>query len=1800
MNSKILRKIFAFACVFILLFSVSANVLARLANTATGTRQAFGIAERHTSTYLNGGRYANSQGDINLQYSVDGRIAYRIYAGNSASSGDFNTAIVCLDKTGRFPQEPSSSNDGQYTSKGPVSSSTITSNAEKIQWLVNNAMIPEDSAEMKDQKIAEIFESIIESTKTDVNPVRVEDIKKTLTIDDIMIALQLAVWNVTNGYTANVIRANDGTTEDAITDSNNIFGKNKGVYIKYMAQYYIDGMNTNKQGITNGTNPQFLNPDQATSIQSNGDIFLGPYTINDATNDYTVDISFYNGENQKLEGIDYDILNGNTTNSLILAPTKNSLNNKTFYIRVDLSTLARKVKITLTPKIQTATSVGTVWSTGKEGDQELLSIERTPLPVTPVTIETPFTPVPPEHVYDLALRKYISAVIKYNPATDSWVRYELTGTDSRAPQPQHTPSSTYNEYSYEHKKEPLEVEVGNIVVYNIEVFNECDEDMLVTSITDYLPPSGLSFSIPANEEDPRYEYNSGWTYNNASNSVSTTKDAGYILKRRENTEIIGVRTVQIALDVTEDAKGKIVTNIAEITGFTDTTNKIVTDKDSGYFENQASRKKVDLPKNEQEWQDYNGNNNKTELNDNSYYYKGQEDDDDFEKIKVKGNIDLALRKNITHLNGKEVTPKRIGTIDTSPLATPTNGNTAGSSALGEIDEENEESKNNTKINSATTIQTNGSFSNSSLEEKIGGTANYNDIKTPAVKVKVGDLVRYKIRLINEGQVEAYAAKVTDFIPEGLAFIPFYNDNVNNGWTVVPGTGTAKTLREIDIYNRVTNSDLYSGTRETAQVYTGKVTVVSTKKENTLLKPYNKSTDKLDDSEFLELVCLVVEPSNLEDEKVLRNIAVIDTYKDSSKTVQKNDIDSETENITKEEDFNISNHEDDEDYDDVIITKEVNFYDLALKKFISKVTSADGTVKTIPEDQKRIPDNSNDLWEVENVDALVNRSSENPKADAVYRLKKEPKVYIENGDIVTYKIRIYNEGTQDAVLKEVVDSVPKGLRFVTYEKNDDGTYKSGSKVNYDNEWVVFNENANGNSGWSSGIKTQITNDESFLIKAFDKTKVNTNSKGLSYIELEVELKVDLLELTEEEKAQVMASGIINKAEITNDDGEDNDSTPNNKIDSEDDIDYDVIVPNVYDLALKKAVIEVTGENGVKKTIPEDQKRTIVVENTDNLKNRSANGRANATYSINKSKPVSIVDGDYVTYVIRVYNEGRQDAKNITIREKIPTGLEFVPYEVNTDGTYKSGSRINYQYKWNDRNYYEPPEPDLISLYLDKKTIPAFDNTQSNGEKKEKGLSYEEIKVEFKVNLSKLTDEQKSQIMKNGIENIVEILMDDGSDNDSDPGNDNPQEDDQDNDIIIPKEFDLALRKFIVGINEKEIASRVPEVSYEDGEIRYNHPKDSVVVYKDQEIRYAIRVYNEGTQDGYAAEITDDIPNGLEFVKDHSLNQKYQWKMYDKDGKETNDTSKAVKIKTTYLSKENESKPGDNLIKAFDSNEDISDSNPDHQEIYVVFNVIKEPTEKPKIMTNTAEISNDTDENGNDVEDTDSVPGDGEENEDDIDTESVEMKYFDLALLKYVSKVYVTESGVTKEIETGYNGLENPEPVVKIELDRKKLSTTDIKYLYTIKVTNEGEIEGYAKEITDRIPDGLAFNESDNTEWGWKVTEDGRVTTDYLANKLLKPGQSAEVPIVLRWINNSSNLGQKVNVAEISKDENEYGIPDIDSKPNNNIEGEDDQDNAIVVLSINTGSAPIYITLIITIMAILGTGSYLIWKYVLKHE
>lgn len=310
-----------------------------------------------------------------------------------------------------------------------------------------------------------------------------------------------------------------------------------------------------------------------------------------------------------------------------------------------------------------------------------------------------------------------------------------------------------------------------------------------------------------------------------------------------------------------------------------------------------------------------------------------------------------------------------------------------------------------------------------------------------------------------------------------------------------------------------------------------------------------------------------------------------------------------------------------------------------------------------------------------------------------------------------------------------------------------------------------------------------------------------------------------------------------------------------------------------------------------------------------------------------------------------------------------------------------------------------------------------------------------------------------------------------------------------------------------------------------------------------------------------------------------------------------------IRTRYLEK--------TLIKAFDPETKTLS----YADVKVVF-TIKEPKDfdKDSVIINQAQITEDS------GDDEDSTPNEWQD-EDDEDIEKVRIPIFDLSLLKWVTQSVVTVDGKTTTTNTGFKpnkgltestgeGIRNnnePEPIAKVELDKKKLNKTVVKFVYKIRVTNEGEIPGYATEVTDYIPEGLEFHVEDgnNKQYGWVKSGDDKIVTRALETVLLNPGESKELEITFRWINSEKNLGQKINIAEISEDANDYNTDDIDSTPNNREnpykeEQEDDDDFALVILSIKTGATQFmsYFTLITITLAIVGGGIILIKKYVLK--
>ena len=422
----------------------------------------------------------------------------------------------------------------------------------------------------------------------------------------------------------------------------------------------------------------------------------------------------------------------------------------------------------------------------------------------------------------------------------------------------------------------------------------------------------------------------------------------------------------------------------------------------------------------------------------------------------------------------------------------------------------------------------------------------------------------------------------------------------------------------------------------------------------------------------------------------------------------------------------------------------------------------------------------------------------------------------------------------------------------------------------------------------------------------------------------------------------------------------------------------------------------------------------------------------------------------------------------------------------------------------------------------------------------------------------------------------------------------------------RQFDLALRKFITGVttnvgNEKEtkteVTTRIPVFKVdEQGKYVYEHTKEPVLVANQNVVEYTIRVYNEGEIAGYAKEIKDDIPDGLEFLPDDELNKEYRWLMLDEEENETDDVTKAKYITSDYLSKEQEKTEGENLLKAFDKEAYDAGkiTEPDYREVKVAFKVTM-PNTSDEIIINQAQISDDSDEDGNEVTDKDSTPNEWIEGEDDQDIEKIKVQYFDLALRKWVTKAIVTENGKETVTETGHKVEDDPEEVVKVDLKKSKIKDVVVKFEYQIRVTNEGQIAGSVEEISDYIPEGLKFVKEDNPNW---KEENGKVTTEELKDTLLQPNESKDVTIVLTWINGENNMGIKTNVAEISKDSNEYNTKDIDSTPGNMNMNEDDLDDAQVMITATTGQAAVYIVLTITVLGILVVGIVVVKKALVK--
>ena len=188
---------------------------------------------------------------------------------------------------------------------------------------------------------------------------------------------------------------------------------------------------------------------------------------------------------------------------------------------------------------------------------------------------------------------------------------------------------------------------------------------------------------------------------------------------------------------------------------------------------------------------------------------------------------------------------------------------------------------------------------------------------------------------------------------------------------------------------------------------------------------------------------------------------------------------------------------------------------------------------------------------------------------------------------------------------------------------------------------------------------------------------------------------------------------------------------------------------------------------------------------------------------------------------------------------------------------------------------------------------------------------------------------------------------------------------------------------------------------------------------------------------------------------------------------------------------------------------------------------------------------------------------------IDAGLVIATTFDLSLTKTISKVTVQTSEGIKNYDFNNTNL------AKVDINAKHLNGATVLVEYTFTVKNEGELEGYAKQIVDYMPSELEFSTEFNKNW--YKGNDGKLYTEELADSVIAPGETKTVKLVLSKAMNERNTGITNNQAEISKDYNKAGIADIDSIPGN--KKDDDMSAADLIIGVKTGDTLIFISAII---------------------
>lgn len=208
-----------------------------------------------------------------------------------------------------------------------------------------------------------------------------------------------------------------------------------------------------------------------------------------------------------------------------------------------------------------------------------------------------------------------------------------------------------------------------------------------------------------------------------------------------------------------------------------------------------------------------------------------------------------------------------------------------------------------------------------------------------------------------------------------------------------------------------------------------------------------------------------------------------------------------------------------------------------------------------------------------------------------------------------------------------------------------------------------------------------------------------------------------------------------------------------------------------------------------------------------------------------------------------------------------------------------------------------------------------------------------------------------------------------------------------------------------------------------------------------------------------------------------------------------------------------------------------------------------------------------------------------NKGNINIGLMENAIFDLSLDKRITKTTVINSQGTEiaEYEDG--------DVAKVDLVAKYMNGADVIVNYKFTVMNEGDVTGYVDSLVDDLPSGLEFSSELNENW--YKGNDGKLYTTSLSEKVIKPGETIEIELVLTKKMTEENTGVFPNSAKLEKISNLENIEEKENALDNN------QSSATLFISIKTGSVIMYLGITTLCIGIILIGAYLTKKKILSR-